>query len=204
MPPEPIPVTTPVVEPMVAALVLLLLHVPPVVASLKVMVEPEHKNPALEIASIGLTVTTVDILQPAVAVKSIVAVPPAIPVIMPEPDPMVAIEVLLLVHVPLPDKSVKVIVDPAQTGALPEIAAGCALTVTTVVVIHPESTLKVIVDVPAVTPVITPELIAVATAVLLLVHEIGFEVTSVNWVVDPAHTVPVPVMADGLAITATG
>ncbi len=68
-------------------------------------------------------------------------VPPAIPVITPVEEPTVATAVLLLVHVPLPAASVKVIVDPAQTGVLPEIAAGRALTVTVVVVIQPDTTL---------------------------------------------------------------
>ena len=42
VPPVPVPVTTPETEPTVATVVLLLVHVPPAVASLKVMLAPEH------------------------------------------------------------------------------------------------------------------------------------------------------------------
>jgi len=59
------PVTTPLLVPMVATVVLLLLHEPPAVASLSVVVRPEQTLavPVME-AGNGLTVTTTDVIQP--------------------------------------------------------------------------------------------------------------------------------------------
>ena len=47
--PAVIPVTTPVPEPTVATLALLLLHIPPVVRQLKVVVAPAHTDVVPEI-----------------------------------------------------------------------------------------------------------------------------------------------------------
>ena len=62
------PVTIPVVEPIVAAAVLLLLQVPPVVASLNVIVDPAQTLLEPEIADIGLTVIACIAVHPVVAV----------------------------------------------------------------------------------------------------------------------------------------
>ena len=60
-----------------------------------------------------------------------VAVPPATPVTVPEPEPMVATLVLSLLHVPEGVTSASVVVVPTQTPDVPPvIAAGAALTVT--------------------------------------------------------------------------
>ena len=82
----------------------------------------------------------------------------------------VAIAVLLLVHVP-PDVGDKVAVLPTQTAA-GAVTVGRALTVTEEVALaHPVvPSVNVNVTDPAATPVITPALVTVATAVLLLVH----------------------------------
>jgi hypothetical protein len=48
---------------------------------------------------------------------------------MPEDEPMVAMAVLLLVQVP-PPASVRVVVEPIQTVAVPLMAEGSGLTVT--------------------------------------------------------------------------
>ena len=61
--PVPIPVTTPVPEPMVPTAVLLLVHVPPAVASLKVVVSPTHAVVVPVMAEIGPTVTVLVTLQ---------------------------------------------------------------------------------------------------------------------------------------------
>jgi hypothetical protein len=56
----------PEADPMVAAAVLLLLHVPPLAASVIVIADPEHtlvEAPA-GTAGVGLTVTCTDVLQP--------------------------------------------------------------------------------------------------------------------------------------------
>ncbi len=52
-----------------------------------------------------------------------VAVPAAIPVTMPVPDPTVAILVLLLLHEPPEVVLVNVVVAPAQTVKVPAISA---------------------------------------------------------------------------------
>ena len=62
--PPAIPVTVPVAEPMVAAAVLLLLHVPEAVASLRVNVRPAHTGVLFVIAAgSGSTVTVVTAVQ---------------------------------------------------------------------------------------------------------------------------------------------
>ena len=65
------------------------------------------------------------------------ALPAAIPVTIPDVAFTVATDVLLLVQVPPVTASLNVVVLPAQTDALPEIAAGVAFTVTYDVVEHP-------------------------------------------------------------------
>ena len=55
--------------------------------------------------------------------------------------------------------------------------------------------------VPPATPVIAPELVIVATAVLLLVHEMPPLVASLTNPVTPTHTVLAPVMLTGLLLT---
>lgn len=64
MVPELTPVTIPVDEPTVAIPVLLLLHMPPVAASDKVVVVPIQALVFPEIGSVGLTVTIAIALQP--------------------------------------------------------------------------------------------------------------------------------------------
>ena len=59
------------------------------------------------------------------------AVPAAMPVTIPEDEPMVALEVLLLVHIPPASASVKFVVNPRQTEAVPEIEAGSEFMVMT-------------------------------------------------------------------------
>lgn len=64
--PEPVPDTTPVVLTTVATAVLLLLHVPPVVALLRVVVAPSHtvKEPPMAAGS-GFTTKVVVLKHPA-------------------------------------------------------------------------------------------------------------------------------------------
>ena len=62
--------------------------------------------------------------------------PGDIPVTIPVEEPAVAIPVVPLAHVP-PPASLKVVVNPAQTAAVPLIADGNGLTVTITVAIQP-------------------------------------------------------------------
>jgi hypothetical protein len=105
------------------------------VASLSDVVEPTHTEVLPEVASSGLTVTTAVILHPPVAVKVIIVVPPAIPVTIPVVAPTVPAAVLLLLQVPDPVRSDKVVDDPAQTVVVPRIDEGNAFTVTTEAVV---------------------------------------------------------------------
>ena len=66
-----------------------------------------------------------------------VGVPAEIPVTKPVPVPIVAREVLLLLHVPPIVTSDKVVVEPTHTFIVPVIAAGTGLTVMIFVVIQP-------------------------------------------------------------------
>jgi hypothetical protein len=98
--PEPMPVTTPVVLPTVPLVTSLLDHVPPAVPSANVVVKPIQAEAVPVIADIGFTVTTAVVKHPVERVYVIVDVPDATPVTMPLADPIVAFDVVLLVHVP--------------------------------------------------------------------------------------------------------
>ena len=122
---------------------------------------------------------------------------------MPDEEPTVATVVALLAHVPPVVTSLKPVVKPTQTVAVPVIDEGNGLTVTTNVAIQPVPRVYVIVDVPDDTPVTKPvEEPTVAFAVLPLVH-VPPLVASLMLVVKPAHTVAVPVMDEGSGLTVT-
>src|SRR5580700_2626843 len=116
------PVTTPEEEPTVDMVVLLLLHEPPRVASVSVVVNPTH---TLGVPAIGLgaalTVIVLEELQPLPMEYEMTEVPAETPVIIPELEPTVAMPVLTLVHVPPPGVPVYVVVAPAHTVPEPEI-----------------------------------------------------------------------------------
>ena len=76
----------------------------------------------------GFTVTGKTVVQPVGIAYVITAAPGDTPVTMPV-EPTAAIAVLLLLHPPPVVPSVNVIVDPAQTLALPVIAPGSGFTV---------------------------------------------------------------------------
>src|SRR5882762_4599051 len=88
------------------------------------------------------------------------------------PDvPTVASEPSLLLHAPLAVASLSDVVKPTQTVAVPDIAAGIGLMVTTVVDLQPVDNKYVIVAVPDPAPVTMPFVEPmVATDVLLLAH----------------------------------
>ena len=137
--PDATPLTVPVDEPTVPFATVLLLHVPPDVASLNVIVDPTHTDPGVpRIAVIGLTVTILLLLQPVVAIIYDIVLVPAVdpPVTIPE-LPTVAIPVLVLLHVPPVVPSLRDVVDPWHTTAVPLIIA-IGLTVTTVFAIQPK------------------------------------------------------------------
>ncbi len=86
-----------------------------------------------------LTVTTTDLVQPNPNEYTIVEVPAANPytvLVLPAPA-TVATNVLLLVHVPPPARSDKVVVAPTHTLSIPLIGEGAVFTVTTVEAVQP-------------------------------------------------------------------
>ena len=131
------PVTTPV-EATVAIPISLLLHVPPAVGSLRLVVNPIQNVvfPAMAEGN-GFTVKLVAALQPVGSVYVINALPAKTPETTPEPEPTVAIPVLLLVHEPPPEASVNNVISPWHTYVLPAIADGSGFTVIGIVVMQP-------------------------------------------------------------------
>src|SRR5262249_4261029 len=123
-----VPAETPVdmrVLPTVATLLLLLLHVPPVVASVSAMVAPPQWFAPVMAATVGsaFTVITDEVVPPG-AVYVILAVPLAIPVPTPVVLFTVALVVALLLHVPLGAVLVSAVMLPTQTASVPPMAPG--------------------------------------------------------------------------------
>ena len=135
-PEAPVPVTAPDVGSTVAAPTLL--HVPPMVASLSTLTEPEQTFMVPVIfATAGTTVTTSDAAQVVGKVYSTVDVP--LPTLVTRPSvPIVATAPLLLVHVPPVGESLHVEDEPKQIFGAPLMPAGAGFTVTIMVFIQPE------------------------------------------------------------------
>ena len=98
---------------------------------------------------------------------------------------------------------VSVVVDPIQTFNVPLIV-GSALTVTVAVISQPFELVYVITEVPAETPLTTPRLSIVATAVFedTQAFVVAGVADPVSVVVKPSQTVKVPVIV-GSAFTVT-
>ena len=131
----------------------------------------------------------------------IVGWPGATPVTIPD-VPTVASAVLLLLHAP-PPASVKVLVKPTHTVAVPEIADGSGLTVIVLVIIQPEADVYVIRGLPLATPVTTPVADATVASVILLLLHVPPDGVEFNVVVAATHSTAVPVIAVGIALTLT-
>ena len=87
----------------------------------------------------ALTVMFLVAVHPVGNVYMIATEPGLTPVTTPVPVTTVAIDVLLLLQVPPPVPSLKCVVCPTQTVVVPMIDPGKLLTVTIVVVEHPET-----------------------------------------------------------------
>ena len=136
--PADTPVTTPVVSITEAMPGRLLLQVPPVVASAKVVVELTHTLSIPVIAKgNGSTVISWVTKHPVFNVYVINAVPRLIPCTTPVEEPTVATNVLLLLQLPPFVPSLRVFDVPRQTLKLPLINNGKGFTVTTTVTLHP-------------------------------------------------------------------
>lgn len=133
----PLAVTSPDALPIVAINVLLLFHVPPIVASLSVVVKLAHTLTAPMIGVITPTTFTVAVLvQPEASVYVTEVLPTLTPVTIPVDRSIVAIAVLLLLHVPPVVASDKVVCVPVHTFIFPVIGKA-AFTVTETVALHP-------------------------------------------------------------------
>ena len=109
---------------------------------------------------------------------------------------------LLLLHVPPAVASVRVVVKPTQTAAVPKIGVGNGFTVTIAVTISVDGKVYVITDVPAVTPVTMPEDDPTVTLPLPLLH-VPSPPASVNAVVDNSHTLRFPFITGKVVLTVT-
>lgn len=125
------PVTTPVVEPTEAVDGARLLHIPPVLVSVKVTVASEQTAAGPDITpGNAFTVITVVAEQPDTEeVKIIESEPGLIPVTRPDDGSTVATVVNWLVHIPVPLEVLKGSVASTHTGAAPVIGDGSASTV---------------------------------------------------------------------------
>lgn len=183
--PAATPVTTPAFVTVAVAL-LLLTHVPPVVGD-KVIVPPMQTVWGALTAGLAFTATeAVVFVQPvAVSVNVKVTVPAPTPVTTPL-FITVAMELLLLAHVP-PVVGDNVILLPTHTAA-GALTTGLAFTVTEeVVLLHPvDVSVKVNVALPAAIPVTTPPFVTVAMALSLLAHVPP--VVGDNVILLPTHT----------------
>ena len=132
-----------------------------------------------------MTVTVVVMEQLVGKVYVITVVPPGLPglplLTTPLPEPTVATEDTLLLHVPFGNPSLRVVVKPAHIVVLPAIAVGNGLTVTVTERVQPVGSVDVITDVP---PGAVPVMIAVVNpigaAILLLLLQVPPIVLSVN------------------------
>jgi len=129
-----------------------------------------------------------------------VGMPLATPVTTP-PAVIVASEVLLELQVPLAVPSLKVVVDPSHTEAVPVIAAGLGFTVISNVTKQLVAIVYVIVTVPAFTPVTTPVPAPIVAVVISLLLQLPPTVASVKVVFAPVQTVVEPDIAKGVGLT---
>jgi len=125
--------------PIIATSVLLLLHVPPLTPSLNVELNPAQilETPVIEAGDTIVVIVAVAALPHPVEYV-IVAVPPTPPVTIPVAEPTVAIDVLLLLHVPPLVTSDNVVLNPAHTLGEPDMPPGVASVVIVVVAAVPQ------------------------------------------------------------------
>lgn len=185
-----------------------LLHAPNGVGLLNVVVCPTHTVGVPVIGEgIGFTDNTVVLIQPAADVYVIIEVPGPTPTATPVVEPIVATDVVPLLHVPPTVEVLNVVDAPWQILVVPVMAAGNGITVNVFVVKQLLGSVYVIIVVPgagvADTPPTTPDAIpTVPIAGVLLVH-VPAGTAWVNVVVRPSHTEEAPVIATGAGVTVT-
>jgi hypothetical protein len=201
--PEATPVTIPLVASTVATLVVPEDHEPPDTELLSVVTLPWQTTIVPVIEANEPTVTTTEALQPEPRLYSIVAVPLATVVTSPVVPSTVATAVLELLHEPPVVALDRLVVPPIHTLAVPVIAAGAVLTVTSAEALQPvPAVVNDIIVVPLATPFTMPLVRpTVATLVLLLLHVP--EAVLVKVTEEPRHTLSEPMIPDGSALTVT-
>lgn len=141
--PVPAALIIPVLEPILATLVVPEDHVPPVGALVSVGDEkpgvPKHNVSVPDIGDIGSTFTVVILRQPVGSVYVISVLPLAVVTgaTMPEDEPIVATVVVPLAQVPPATVLLSVMLLLAHTLGPPVMAPGKLLTVTTAVALQP-------------------------------------------------------------------
>lgn len=198
------PESKPEKRPIDATLVLVLVHVPPEVASERLLVTPVHaaRDPVIA-AGKGLIVTIFVAKHPVLKVYEITLVPGDTPVTMPLPAPTVATELVPLVHVPLEDASESAIVDVTQVSVDPVIGDAIGNTVTVFTAIQPVIGLVyVIVVVPELTPTARPPEVMKAIVVVLELH-VPPVVASLNCADVPSQKPLTPTIAAGTGLMVT-
>ena len=115
--------------------------------------------------------------------------------------PMVAVVLLLLLHAPLPEGSLRDVKEPTQARGVPEIGAGAALTAIAVVIKQPVGNVYVIVVEPANMLLTAPEVIPVVAIDVLLLARVPPLIPSDKVVDCPTHMLVVPLTGDGNGFT---
>ena len=187
--------------PTVAVAVVPELHIPPVVRSLSIVVEPAHtKAGPLIAAGLGFTVSTRVVAHPVGKEQLITTVPAETPDTIPVAEPIVAMPGSPELHSPTAGTADKTVVVPTHRLESPIIPPGRGLTVTIAVVAHPVGSAYVMFAVPAEIPETSPALPAVAVPVEPELH-VPPAVISLSVVTDAAQTTNAPVIAAGDAFT---
>jgi len=200
--PAPTPPTTPAPD-TVATVDGDALHVPEPGKPVTVVVVPAHIAVAPGVMEVGrlLTVTFTDLEQPVdVCVNTIVPIPALKAVTIPDAFTVVIVGVVVL-HVPGVLASASVVEARSQILVVPVIAAGSAFTVTVAVARQLLASVKVMIALPADTPVTIPLLVTVAILVAPDVHVPEPEDSVSVSVPPPAHTVPTPPIGLGLGLS---
>ena len=166
---------------------------PPVVPSDNEIVEPTHTGALLYIGVTGFTVTTTVFIHPVGIMYVIVEVPPDTPVTIPVTGSTSATVGVLVLQLPPLVPSVKLVVKPTQTVALPLMPAGIGSTVTKAVATQPNGSVYITVSTPSTSPVTTPDDEPILALALLTLH-VPPVAASLKVDVKPRHTSRVPVI----------
>ena len=164
------PVTIPLLAPIVATAGVPLTHVPKAGEPVNVTDEPTQVMNGPVSTGNGLTVTNAITKQPAGDVYVTVAMPPDMPVKTPVPEIVPTVSGLQLQEPPV-GVAESVVLPPTHTTIVPVIGPGLGLTITVMLTEQPVGNVYTMVAVPGETPVMMPDDDpTVATPLLLLVH----------------------------------